>query len=487
MPEAKDTAWQTTIWREWRNCEDEAYAEKLYELIAMAQPGKLIRYAFAVFEILRGLLLGLVMYSWVRIDGGGQILGSWPFLLAGGYLGILSGLYIIPRLSWLRLIGWITPGILFIQLGHLAKNIIGAVIFYAICVAVFPIQDRLLRFGLVSLVVVIVLLLYHRTSAYQKGPGTLQSPWTYAVFSVIGFLLLVDFIFANGHNNYIDTIGLIIPLAILFVVAVDLMNWYGSPVSAKQLYPHRLTLFWWKQRPRPAELTQALQQDGATHSVTVHLLQRAQTATERPPTELLAKLKSKAWNDRFMARIGLVHYGGQVVPHLLKIEAGSTRTQRLLADIATETTHRLADNPARWLCPTCLVSPGPHPFTLSDSRAYTYYGCRVCGQSRTFEPKPAEMVLVVDAQVGRIEAAGDRFHWQPGQPLIDFDRVHIVEAGDELVERLAMQLGNDTDPVRQPRYRHMVCSLEPSCRLSENSRRILKRTFGVVQVVDDSG
>ena len=44
-----------------------------------------------------------------------------------------------------------------------------------------------------------------------------------------------------------------------------------------------------------------------------------------------------------------------------------------------------------------------------------------------------------------------------------------------------MQVGNDTDPVRQPRYGEMLCLIAPDCRLSENSLRILRNFFGQVE------
>jgi hypothetical protein len=67
------------------------------------------------------------------------------------------------------------------------------------------------------------------------------------------------------------------------------------------------------------------------------------------------------------------------------------------------------------------------------------------------------------------------------QQLFDFDRVEIIQATDEEVERFAMQVGNDTDPVRQPRYAQMHCLIAPDCRLSENSLRILRNFFGEVE------
>jgi hypothetical protein len=65
--------------------------------------------------------------------------------------------------------------------------------------------------------------------------------------------------------------------------------------------------------------------------------------------------------------------------------------------------------------------------------------------------------------------------------MFDFDRVEIIRASDEEVERFAMRVGNDTDPVRQGHYPQAQCVVRPGCRLSENTRRVLKKTFGQVK------
>jgi hypothetical protein len=64
--------------------------------------------------------------------------------------------------------------------------------------------------------------------------------------------------------------------------------------------------------------------------------------------------------------------------------------------------------------------------------------------------------------------------------LFDFDQVEIIQASDEEVERFAVQVGNDTDLVREPRYREMICKIGPECRLSENTIRILEKMFGEI-------
>jgi hypothetical protein len=59
--------------------------------------------------------------------------------------------------------------------------------------------------------------------------------------------------------------------------------------------------------------------------------------------------------------------------------------------------------------------------------------------------------------------------------------VEIIQASDEDIERFAVQVGNDTDPLRQPRYRQLHCRIGLTCHLSENSLRVLQSVFGVVE------
>ncbi len=76
-----------------------------------------------------------------------------------------------------------------------------------------------------------------------------------------------------------------------------------------------------------------------------------------------------------------------------------------------------------------------------------------------------------------------RVNWLQRRALFDFNRVEIIQATDEEVERFAVQVGNDTDEWRKPRYEQMTCVVSARCQLSENTLRILERMFGEVKVV----
>lgn len=181
----------------------------------------------------------------------------------------------------------------------------------------------------------------------------------------------------------------------------------------------------------------------------------------------------------------IINHGGQIVPKLLDIaEKHPTRELfivQALQDISADTTTRLADNLHQLVCPTCLTrfsSFNPSGYIVGTQ---TYYGCRTCKQGRDF--LIGELVAVLDeGQTTPIltRNASVRVNWLTHKQPFDFDRVEIVQASDEAIERFAVQVGNDTDAHRRERYQQMECRVSPACAPSENTMRILDNTFGQI-------
>jgi hypothetical protein len=160
---------------------------------------------------------------------------------------------------------------------------------------------------------------------------------------------------------------------------------------------------------------------------------------------------------------------------------------RIMKDIAQATQRQLGDRAGQLLFPRCLVHPGPHRADLPLQPDVTYYGCRACHQSRAFIDCPQSVVAVLDAAwQGAQGRQGGSLHvnWLVRRSLFDFDRVEITRATDEDVERFAVQVGNDTDLFRKPRYAQMRCVVNPRCGLSENTLRVLESTFGRVETLN---
>ncbi len=204
-----------------------------------------------------------------------------------------------------------------------------------------------------------------------------------------------------------------------------------------------------------------------------------------PAKALVKALSSRHWQSRFLAAHTLVSVGGEAVPALQAVVRDrplSRASAWLLRSIASDTQHRLASRSGELLCPRCLVRFAALPISVPGPDL-TYYGCRACGQSREILEWPGEVVAVLDEEMGEEQVkAGNslRVNWLARQELFDFDRVEIIRASDEEVERFAVAVGNDTDRVRKARYQKASCYVASGCSLTENTRRVLDQMFGRV-------
>jgi hypothetical protein len=158
--------------------------------------------------------------------------------------------------------------------------------------------------------------------------------------------------------------------------------------------------------------------------------------------------------------------------------------QWLLRSIELETTARLYPLMESLVCPRCLVHCHAHWIDVPGVMPLVYYGCRNCGQSREFLEWTGNIVTVLDTEMAEPFVEQDdtlRGNWFVLRTMFDCDRVDIIRTTDEDVERFAMQIGNDTDEVREARYKEMQCVIDPACELSKNTIRILQHMFGRVE------
>lgn len=184
----------------------------------------------------------------------------------------------------------------------------------------------------------------------------------------------------------------------------------------------------------------------------------------------------------------IIALGGAVILVLHPIALDKKHPARavaiqLIKDIAPTTEHLTPSEASSFLCPDCLVRSAPHKVDLGWSTVM-YYGCRQCHQSQNFLTVQT-IVAVLDRQAEPESIQADQtltVNWLARPDLFDFDAVKILDATDEEVERFAVQIGNDTDPVRKSSYKQLLCTVSPDCNLSENTMRILKQMFGQVEV-----
>ena len=251
-------------------------------------------------------------------------------------------------------------------------------------------------------------------------------------------------------------------------------------------------------RPYAAEVEAALRTACDTHRGVRYYWQRRldrldeAKKTVTPLSKLIANLEDHHWLERFISRQVLLYRGGEVVETLQELARTGLPTKRsiaiwLLLSICEETKERLAKEADNLLCPRCLVHCSPLEIGLPELDTVEYYGCYACHQSSDFQPWPSRgVVAVLDRNEDKEKIQEDdqiRVNWLVRRTLFDFDRVEIIKATDEEVERFAVQVGNDTDKIRDSRYEKMTCLVSSHCFLSENTIRILEYTFSSVERV----
>ena len=187
-----------------------------------------------------------------------------------------------------------------------------------------------------------------------------------------------------------------------------------------------------------------------------------------------------------MAYPRVADLGGEAVPVLLQPAENKEHPLQAIAVSLLETvgqgTAHLQPQLPTLLCQHCLTRCTRHEVKVARGERLTYYGCRACGQSRHFWEAPVVIAVLDASSKTKLTPAQEPLciNWLADKTLFDFDAVEIIQATDKDVEQFVVQLGNDTDPKRTAARQTMTCHLAPEAQLSENTRRLLKRTFSEV-------
>ena len=435
-----DDSWQNTIWREWRSTNDEEYAGHLFALVA-DEP---VERKATIINVLLGL-----------------------------FYGGLAGLLIALLVTLGDPAGWVQVGLMLTG--------IGAAIGSAAAFVLRQVEGELSTKEWLARLTL------------NSSPGELALVGVALAVGLFGSQIGWMLGWSAGLGHMVGIVSLSIFLAAS--LGLKLVSWLTDlrrEPNPRHLHQYRKLWFWWRPPPQSDQLDAAFEQAYKKHpeakQVWGDVIKRFidQRETPVPPDELVANLiQSRNWTDRFVASHLLVACGGLAVASLAEI-AGRVSSPmrgtatRLLHSIEMETTYNLADKADTLLCPTCLTRCIRHQVQVSSELTTSFYGCRTCSQSREF--LEGNVVAVLDANTTDDVDVSDtiRINWLARRELFDFDSVEIVQAGDEDIERFAVQVGNDTDPFRQRHYKTMSCKVAPGCDLSENTVKILQRMFGTV-------
>jgi len=494
--------WKRVFWREWRKGEDEECAERLFRFIADDPAGAEVTAVMVLFGsfagLACGLILGLMALNW------GAPLAEWA-----------------PH--WSALLGWVAGGVLLLALAALLfRWLLGDLLTWRTWLEhLSPAEIIELQPGAVALAGLAgaggygLLLWFLRTVLVGAA---LATPGAWMGERVL--LLLVLAVSLVGGTLLQRETGLLLPGLALGLggagVAVFLIGpgpavvcglalvlglcigtvWRALGLPSEHVYAARHLWCWWTPRPSPAEmeaaLTRACQSAPEINKVWEPALRYAAQLEKTPesPFNMIRDFRNTDWMARFGARHALVALGGESVEVVRGYAANPLMVNHhtaiwILHHISRDTNARFAHRhpPAR--CARCVVTFAPRTVRISWHEHTRYMGCRQCGQTWEVLPVYQAVVATLDSRTpaSRIEQGEIlRVNWLAERKLFDFDRVEIIAANDEEVERFAVQVGNDTDPVRKQRYRKMACFVAPQADVSENSRRILRQMFRQVSV-----
>jgi hypothetical protein len=496
MADMTKTTWQGILWREWRYGEDKDFADRLFPLVADEAAG----WPATVIMVVYGALLGGVLGAGIGLVGGnfGMPLRDWT---AGGALpwglglavafalvALLLRVLAFPFLTWGVWLEQVSPGDVVelprgaVWLGLGTGLLVFSFLAWAMNTVLPPVAGYTLGGGIEAGVLFAAAAaggLFMQRETGQVGPG---------LGLAVGAGVAVAVLVGIGP-------GVVCTLAwALGLLAALLLETLGEP--SPHVFAYRRWWHWWRPRPTPAQVEAALAAACAgseeARKVFGKVLARLAEAKANPesPYNLMRDFRNTEWAARFIARHVLVALGGEAVEQLRGYAANRLMVNNatavwMLHAIADDTRARFAVRrpPAR--CARCLTAFGPHTVKLVFPEQITFYGCRACRQSWEVLPTYREVVAVLDVHSPAsrvVEGEVLRVNWLADRKAFDFDRVEIRAADDEQVERFAVQVGNDTDPQRKSRYRGMRCDVIATSGVSESGLRILRATFGAVNV-----
>lgn len=468
--------WPRTLWREWRNNEDEPYSERLFEVVADERlglaPSAVLVLLGAVYGVFIALLVGLIVLN-PGLWGKGKVWAFHteallPYLLIGAIAGaaalLLLRLALSRMMTWRTLLAWLAPSF---PPGNMAGYAIGSAFFWLLG-AMYGGPGGALFIGLVGGIV-----------------GGLFG----GAFGGLAAGLLATVLMALLAKSAIGVFAGVV--AALVGAGVAVFDGSGFP------HEYRRWWCWWAGRPHPREIEDALRAahaGGRAANMWALLLRRLDLQRKEGERieKLITNLKHEDWAERFVARHTLITLGGEAIEPLRQRSEhwGAWKRdtlQWLLKSIAEDTT-RAHNGPTVRLCPRCLVRSHQRSVRV-ERKDLAYYGCRACGQSRQFLEQYAKVVAVLDTEMPVEQAHGEGIlwvSWLRRRVLFDYDWIEIADVRDEEVERFAMTAGNDTDAFRRGRLRDITCYVSPEAGVSENSLRILRSMFGRVIVSADA-
>jgi len=473
--------WQNIILGEWYNTWDEEYALKLFELVANESVSNIGRMVTVFLGISCGILMGVAV-SYISP----REFDFQKYLIFTGIGSIIGGLFAATKqeLSWYKFLILFTPKFSHSILSRLNNFVIVCLLLTIIGLLIGASVDFLMagltyaldkpftfqKLNQISLLDFLILIFGPAFGLWLGNAVFRTGGWVVGIIGGLGFVI-TDNILASFGPLLVPVFIALPKAAFMIGLSVSGILFLDPNLSRakgelnqshyQNLFRYRGWWIWWWNKPNYLDLEIALKQATEKHSPDqnewVEILEqlKIRRTSRYAVVKLVDSFKNGDWKERFSVR----------------------QTLRKIS----QDTHTLVKNSSTPLfCADCFTRIHSHEISLLADDNYIFYGCRECHQYENFfsESDSVVAVLNVDMRENWSQNNGSlRVNWLKHRAVFDFDKVEIIRATDEDVERFAMQVGNDTDKFRQPRYKKMGCIVMSEAKLSTNSIKILRKTF----------
>lgn len=522
--------WQDIILDEWKNCDDEERANKLFYLVAH-EP---VKKRGIIFLLLWGIFHGTVMgalasliyqnrklyftsnYSNLNLSllSANQEI-TFQHALIGAGAGVLIILLIFiffrKKIRYITWFNWLLPkdsgmydenqglfsyGVLLIlSLGFV--YLVQYFLTIGLIQGLLWIHQHVIHFltvGIVQIIVGIITLLgCALVIAAYTDEGRHVNYWLSFIYCTAnGWLFINSF----GFRNFIMYTALpILALLQIYFIGDSLDNIFkAGPFFNRTLYRFRSIIPIMKVQPNPGLVRQTIRNITSKwsldHSRLISSLSPfSGVISNQVSLETLANaLISNNWEDIGNLMSELIPIEKEIIQGLITYgivtEGQNFGAWWIAGTLALEHKRVVGTkwNSGILLCPDCYARILLYTYsslTLMNGHEVGYYGCRHCQRSSGFlETSIVTAVLDSNMVIPHNSASGAILvNWLKSRKLFDFNRVEILSADDVSIQSFLVQVGNDTDSTRISNYKTTAVTISPHSTLSENTRRMIKNVF----------
>ena len=124
-------------------------------------------------------------------------------------------------------------------------------------------------------------------------------------------------------------------------------------------------------------------------------------------------------------------------------------------------------------------------FSRVQGLTLSYYACRICRNLNSMI-QARHVIAVLDKEMKPLTASyGDTYlvNWLKRRDIFDFDVVEIGACSEEDITSFCIDVGNDTDPYRSRKHKHIVCHVQRGRDLPQSALRRLQVSFSKVRFI----